>query len=120
MTNCCGQGDVLLLACSGGCNVGQIANDAAKALDSLGQGTFYCSVGVALKLPAFVERSTKERTTIVALDGCPVSCVKKAVEAIGTTPNVHVVVTELGIEKAHRFDYPQDEVAKRLLPSRMH
>ena len=32
MADCCGKGDVLLFACSGGSNVGQISNDAAKAL----------------------------------------------------------------------------------------
>lgn len=90
MSQCCGQGDVLLLACSGGSNVGQIANDAAKALDQLGQGSMYCLIGIGMQLPPFVERTKKEGTNVVAIDGCGVTCARKALENIGMTPNVYV------------------------------
>ena len=111
MSQCCGQGDVLLLACSGGSNVGQIANDAAKALDQLGQGSMYCMVGVAAQLPSFVERTKKEGTTVVAIDGCSVACAKKALANIGVTPDVFVDVTALGIAKGHHFNHTKEEVA---------
>lgn len=110
MANCCGNGDVLLFACSGVSNVGQISNDAAIALDQSGQGSMYCMVGVAAQLPSFVERTKKEGTTVVGIDGCGVACVKKALEAIGVTPAVYVVATELGIEKGHHFNHTQAEV----------
>lgn len=109
-TNCCGKGNVLLLACSGGSNVGQIANDAAKALDQLGQGSFFCLIGVGAQLPNFVERVKQEGTTVVAIDGCGVACAKKALANAGVTPDVYTVVTDLGIEKGHHFDYTKDEV----------
>ena len=112
MATCCGQGDVLLLACSGGSNVGQISNDAAKALDQLGHGSFYCLIGVGAQLPSFIERVKREGTTLVAIDGCGVACAKKALENAGATPQVYTVVTELGIEKGHHFDYSRDEVGK--------
>lgn len=110
MSNCCGKGDVLLLACSGGSNVGQIANDAAKALDQLGQGSFYCLIGVGAQLPSFVERIKKDGTTVVAIDGCGVGCAKKALENVGVTPHIYTVVTECGIEKGHHFNYTRDEI----------
>jgi len=107
---CCGRGDVLLFACSGGSNVGQISNDAAKALDQLGQGSFYCLIGVGAQLPNFVERTKKDGTTVVAIDGCGMACAKKALENVGVTPDVYTVVTELGIEKGHHFNHTRDEV----------
>lgn len=110
MANCCGKGDVLLFACSGGSNVGQIANDAAKALDQLGQGSFYCLIGVGAQLPNFVERIKNEGTTVVAIDGCGVACAKKALQNVGATADAYVVVTDLGIEKGHHFNHTQDEV----------
>ncbi len=110
MSKCCGQGDVLLLACSGGSNVGQIANDTAKSLDQLGQGSMFCLIGIGAQLPTFVERTKKEGTTVVAIDGCGVGCAKKALENIGVTPNVYVVATELGIEKGHHFNHTREEV----------
>jgi uncharacterized metal-binding protein len=112
MSSCCGQGDALLFACSGGCNTGQIANDAAKVLDQQGQGSFYCIIGVGLQLPPFIERTSKPETTVIAIDGCGVACVKKALDAINVTPAAHVVVTDLGIEKGHHFNYTREEVAK--------
>ncbi len=111
MSDCCGTKDVMLLACSGGSNVGQIANDAAKALDQLGQGRMYCLIGVGAQLPSFVE-AAKAAGTLVAIDGCDVACAKKALEKVGLSPQVYVVATDLGIEKGHHFNYTRDEVAE--------
>lgn len=52
----CGTNDILLLACSGGSSVGQIANDAAKALDGYGQGSMYCTVGVGAVVDALAQK----------------------------------------------------------------
>lgn len=112
MSKCCGQGDVLLFACSGGSNVGQISNDAAKALDQLGQGNFFCLIGVGAQLPNFIERTKKEGTTVVAIDGCGVACAKKALENVGAKADAYVVVTDLGIEKGHHFNHTQEEVGR--------
>ena len=106
----CGSKDILLLACSGGSNVGQIANDAAKALDGYGQGSMYCAIGVGAQLPNFV-KSIKEKSC-VAIDGCPVACVRKSLENVGVKPAVHIIVTELGIDKHHAFDHTNDDIAK--------
>jgi len=106
----CGSKDVLLLACSGGANVGQIANDAAKALHGYGQGSMHCAIGVGAQLPNFVN-SAREKPC-VAIDGCPVACVRKALENVGVKPAVHVVVTELGIKKHGGFDHTNGDIAK--------
>lgn len=101
-----------MLACSGGSNVGQISNEAAKALDQLGQGSMYCLIGIGAQLPTFVERVKKEGTTIVTIDGCAVACAKKALENVGVDSDVYVVVTDLGIEKGHHFDIPREQIAE--------
>ena len=111
MADCCDGGKgVLILACSGGSNVGQITNEAAKALDQLGQGRMSCAIGVGAQLPAFVEAARD--SLCVALDGCAVACVKCALVNAGLAPDVHVVVTGLGIEKQHDFDFTRDQVAE--------
>ena len=111
-TNCCSKGDVLIFACSGGSNVGQISNDAARALDQLGQGSFFCLIGVGAQLPNFIERTKKEGTTVAAIDGCGVACAKKALENVGAKADAYVVVTDLGIEKGHHFNHTPDEVGR--------
>ena len=92
-TCACGSKDVLLLACSGGSNVGQIANDAAKALDGYGQGSMYCAIGVGAQLPGFI-KGVREKPC-VAIDGCGTGCVLKTLENVSVKPAVHVVVTDL-------------------------
>ena len=100
-TNCCGKGDVLIFACSGGSNVGQISNDAAKALDQSGQGSFFCLIGVGAGVAPIVERTKKDGTTVVAIDGCSVACAKKALANIGVNADVYVDVTALGLSLIH-------------------
>ncbi len=107
---CCG-GDVLILACSGGSNVGQVSNEAAKALTEQGQGKLYCTIAIGAGLENFIE-TTKQAGACVAIDGCPMGCVKKALENAGLEPNVYVLVTELGIEKQPGLEARDDDVAK--------
>lgn len=111
MADCCDGGPgALLLACSGGSNVGQITNEAAKALDQLGLGNMSCAIGVGAQLPAFVEAA--RNGLCVALDGCGVACVKTALVNAGLAPDAHVVVTDLGVEKQHNFEFTRDQVAQ--------
>ena len=58
-------------------------------------------------MPNFVE--TCASAQCVALDGCSAACVKYAFENVGLCPDVHIVATELGIEKAPRLDFSKDE-----------
>ena len=107
---CCG-GDAVMLACSGGSNVGQISNEAAKALAEQGQGKMYCAIGVGAGLENFIE-TTRQAGTCVAIDGCQTGCLKKALENAGLQADVYVRVTDLGIEKQPGLDTPDDHVAK--------
>jgi uncharacterized metal-binding protein len=108
--SCCGSKDIRILACSGGSNVGQIANDAAKELEGYGQGLMYCAVAVGAQLPTFA-KGVREKPC-VAIDGCPTACVRKVLENIGVKPAVHIIVTELGIKKHGEFDHTNDDIAK--------
>jgi uncharacterized metal-binding protein len=71
----------------------------------------YCAVGVAARLPSFIETAAKADKRVL-IDGCSVHCLKKAFEGAGLPADVHVVVTDLGIAKGHHFNHTQDEVAK--------
>jgi uncharacterized metal-binding protein len=100
--SCCGGGvKTLVMACSGGSNVGQIANNVMIELDKKGVGNAGCLAGIGGALSGFVESAKAARTIVI--DGCPVSCGKKTVEKYGIEPAQHIVITELGIEKTHDF-----------------
>lgn len=99
---CSGNVQTLVVACSGGSNVGQVANNAMIELDKSGVGNAHCLAGVGAVLSGFIE-SVKVARTIV-IDGCPVGCARKVFEKNELTPGQYFVVTTMGIEKNHTFD----------------
>lgn len=107
----CKPTEILIFPCSGGSNVGQISNESAKGLTELQFGKMYCLAGVGGHVNGIIE-STKKAKKIVAIDGCPVHCVRKTLEHAGFKPDVHVIVTEQGIEKNGSLDIKQDNVDK--------
>ena len=107
----CEPTEILIFPCSGGSNVGQIANDAAKKLTTQGVGKMYCLAGIGGHVSGLIE-STKAAKRIITIDGCPVQCTKKTLEHAGFKPDVHVVVTDLGIQKRLDFKIENDEIKK--------
>jgi uncharacterized metal-binding protein len=90
----------MILACSGASNVGQLSNQAAVELTREGFGKMYCLAGIGAHLSGFVQ-SAKDVPALVAIDGCPVACVKKILEHAEIPLRAYMVVTDLGIEKTH-------------------
>ncbi|MFZ5587696.1 MAG: putative zinc-binding protein [Thermodesulfobacteriota bacterium] len=102
--DCCStDGNVMLLACSGGSNVGQLANQACVELTQEGFGKMYCLAGIGGGLSGFVA-SAKDVPRMVVLDGCEVGCAKAIFTKAGVPLRGHVVLTELGIAKNKNFN----------------
>lgn len=95
----CRPEETLIFACSGGANVGQIANQSAVELTKMGIGKLFCLAGIGGHVSGIIE-STKAAKKIVVIDGCPVKCAVKTLEHAGFKPDILIVVTEQGIEKA--------------------
>jgi uncharacterized metal-binding protein len=110
--SCCAFGDnVMILACSGASNVGQLSNQAAIELTREGFGKMFCLAGVGAHLTGFVQ-SAKDIPAMVAIDGCPQACAKKILEHAEVPMKSYVVLTELGIEKNKDFNLKRDEIEK--------
>ena len=99
----CEPTEILIFPCSGGSNVGQIANQAGVKLTQNGMGKFFCLAGIGGHVSGMIE-STKAGKMLVAIDGCPVACAKKTLEHAGFNIDEYVQVMELGIEKNHDLD----------------
>jgi uncharacterized metal-binding protein len=112
MSECaCDAGEVLLFPCSGGSNVGQIAHHAAVELHNAGRGKLFCLAGIGGHVKGLIE-SAKAAKILVAIDGCPALCAKKTLEHAELPPQIHLVVTELGIEKKSGYlDFSAEELA---------
>jgi uncharacterized metal-binding protein len=116
--NCmCTADTYTVLACSGGSNVGQMTNEAAKRLDMEKTAKFFCLAGVGGHIGGMIE-SVKGAEKVLVLDGCAVACAKKMMEAADLSDYEYLVVTDLGIEKVHAFDMPEDDIEKILKASR--
>ncbi len=102
---------VLIFACSGASNVGQLANAAAIEVARQGEGTFYCIAGIGAHISGMLE-TARMADEIIAIDGCPASCVKCTLEHAGLPVHRHVMITDLGIEKNHNFTLDEGAVER--------
>ena len=99
----------MILACSGGSNVGQLSNQAAIELTQEGFGKLSCLAGVGAHLSGFVQ-SARDIDALVVIDGCPVGCAKGVLEQAEVPLRGYLVVTDLGIEKNKDMNLQRDEI----------
>ena len=101
---------VLLYACSGGANVAEVADLAARQLMSEGLGTMWCLAGLGAEVPQIVQ-AAKDADVNLVLDGCPVDCAKKIFDKIGVTNYQQIRATDLGFEKTKGIRATDEQVA---------
>ncbi len=119
-SSCCGGGDgktVLLYACSGGANVADISDRAARELMFAGQGTMFCLAGLGADIQGMVQ-TAKDADLNLVIDGCPVECAKKIFDRHGIGNYVQIKVTDLGIEKVKGIRSTDEQVAKVVVRAR--
>ncbi|MGQ9592622.1 MAG: putative zinc-binding protein [Planctomycetota bacterium] len=97
---CCGgnRSETLIFTCSGAAHTGQVAHRAGVQLMLEKEGQLFCIAAMAAGISDKCERARNAKVR-VAIDGCEDACVKKILERAGLPVDVHVVATELGIEK---------------------
>ena len=105
------SGNVMILACSGGSNVGQLSNQAAVELTKEGFGKMFCLAGIGAHLSGFVQ-SAKDVPAMIAIDGCSIGCAKATLEHAGIPLKAYLVITDLGIEKNKNFDLDSETIEK--------
>ena len=103
----------LIYSCSGCSNVAQLANDLAVVLDREGHAQMSCIAGVGGQVKSLVKIATSGRP-ILAVDGCPIACVKKTLALHQVEPRWHLVVTDLGIKKQDRQNGTASDMHKLL------
>jgi len=119
-SSCCGAGKtktVLLYACSGGANVAEISDKAARELMFEGKGTMFCLAGLGGNVQGMVQTARDADVNLV-IDGCPMDCAKKAFDRHGLTNYRQIKVTDLGIEKVKGVRCTQEQVDKVIAKAR--
>ncbi len=108
---CCASGsNVMILACSGGSNVGQLSNQAAVELTREGFGKMFCLAGVGGQLSGFVQPA-RDIQRMVAIEGCSIGCAKACLENSNVPLKTYFVLTGLGFEKNKDLELKPQEVS---------
>lgn len=110
MSNECkvSSGEIMILACSGGSNVGQLSNRAAVELTKEGFGKMFCLAGIGGHLPGFLKAAGE--TPVLALDGCAVGCARAILRHAEIPAAAYVVLTDLGIEKNKDLEPGREQI----------
>ena len=94
----CSGGPRLIFACSGAADVGAIADQAARRLSKEGVGKMFCAAGIGGRVSCIM-KTTESEDRILAIDGCPLSCVKNSLEQAGFNKFEHLQLADLGMVK---------------------
>lgn len=103
----------LIFPCAGTSNVGQISNIAALQLGEEGYGLPTC-IALLGSGDVGLKKRIGEADEVVIIDGCPTSCGEKIARAQGIAYAQHLVITDLGIEKAYTREIPQELVERAI------
>lgn len=105
----------LVYSCSGCSSAAQLANHLALALDHEGVAEMSCIAGLGGDVPSLV-RLARSGRPIIAIDGCPLFCVRNSLARHGVLPTVHHNLGAYGVrKKLHTLFDPTDAVT--LLPT---
>lgn len=100
---------VLIYACSGGANVAEISDRAARQLMFEGKGSMFCLAGLGAGIPGMIQ-AAKDADVNLVIDGCPMDCAKKVFEKAGVANFKYLKVTDLGIEKVKGVRCTEEQV----------
>lgn len=100
----------LVYSCSGCSSAAQLANQVALQLDRQGVAEMSCIAGVGGNVPKLMKIARSGRP-IIALDGCPLVCVKSSLARHDLVPARHYQLQEYGIKKRSHQDFDPEQAA---------
>lgn len=118
----CGGKPTLIFACSGGSDVGGLADHTARAMGHEGTGRMYCLAGLGGGVTGITE-TTRSADRILAIDGCPINCAARTLERAGFSGFAHLCLADIGFRKgsspatAENVEKVRAAAAWRLNPS---
>jgi len=112
----------MIYACSGGANVAEVSDRAARKLMEQSCGTMFCLAGLGAGIEGMVQKA-KDADMNLVIDGCDMDCARKIFDRAGVENYRQMRVTDLGIEKKkgvratdeqveHAVEAAQDEIGK--------
>lgn len=94
----------LVYSCSGCSSAAQMANYVAVQLDRRGAAEMSCIAGVGGDVPALLKLAHSGRP-IIAIDGCPLACVKHSLGRHELAADEYVQLAAHGVRKRFHADF---------------
>ena len=108
----------LVYAFSGCSSAAQLANHLAVRLDREGSAEMSCIAGVGGGVKPLVRTARRAAETdrpILAIDGCPLGCVRASLERVGVTAADELRLHELGVRKVQHGDFDPAQAEELLV-----
>jgi uncharacterized metal-binding protein len=103
----------LVYSCSGCSSAAQLANHVALQLDRRGLAEMSCIAGLGGDVPHLL-KIAKSGRPIVALDGCPLACVKSCLARHGLQADRYHQLHTQGVKKRQHEDFDPAQAASVL------
>ncbi|MEO7937910.1 MAG: putative zinc-binding protein [Burkholderiaceae bacterium] len=100
----------LVYSCSGCSSAAQLANHVALQLDRRGLAEMSCIAGVGGDVRSLVRLAQSGRP-IIALDGCPLACVRNTLARHQVEPTQHYQLQQYGVKKRLHEDFDAGQAA---------
>jgi uncharacterized metal-binding protein len=88
---------MLIFACSGASDVGELADRAARRISKSGLAKMYCLSAIGGQIPEYID-NTRSAPDILLIDGCPKECAKKTLSTINIQGH-NVQLETIGFQK---------------------
>lgn len=114
-TCCSDSSNMVVVACSGASNLGQISNAIAVKFQQKGIGQMTCLAALGAHVDSYIKSASK--ADLIVIDGCPVACGKKAVEHVGASAFRYFDISSLlpNLVKGKIYDQVEAESEKAML-----
>jgi uncharacterized metal-binding protein len=89
---------VIVYACSGCSDAGEIADRVARRLSLDGAAEMSCLAGIGGRVKPLVNKAASAER-ILAIDGCPLNCTRHTLELAGFENFEHLELHKLGMRK---------------------
>jgi uncharacterized metal-binding protein len=107
----------IVYSCSGCSSAAQMANYMAVRLDRSGVAEMSCIAGVGGDVPTLLKVAQSGRP-IIAIDGCPLQCVKHTLARHTIEATMSVLLSDSGVKRLAHADFDQakaDEILADLV-----
>lgn len=101
---------IVLVTCSGISNTGKLTTQAALSLMQRRPGRFQWTH--VKKSAASLDEEIRGGERVIVIDGCNDCCASKKVTETGARSHVHIIATDLGIEKNGMADVQYQEIER--------